>query len=375
MADDLFRDLFRNRRVFVTGHTGFKGSWLSAWLTLLGAKVTGFALEPESDVSHFNLLNPGARIHHIRGDIREYEHLRTAIEEARPEFVFHLAAQPIVRLSYREPKATFDTNVGGSVNLLEALRGSNSVRVLIFVTSDKCYENRELVWGYREEDRLGGRDPYSASKACAELVLAAYRAVLPATLRAASVRAGNIIGGGDWAQDRIVPDCIRALRARRAVEVRSPQSTRPWQHVLEPLGGYLLLASRLYSQGDRYAGAWNFGPANEAHHTVAELVYRIIGAWGAGEWRNVSNGDGLHESRLLGLNCDKALRELEWRPVWGFKEAVDRTVDWYKRWADGEDVWRLTAGQIHDYMRESKREKTHLNDPRGNYYTAQADSR
>ena len=346
-----FQNAFAGKRVFITGHTGFKGSWLAAWLHVLGADVTGFAQPPEYAFSHFEQLGLANRIRHIEGDIRDASSLRRALCGARPEFVFHLAAQPLVRRSYAEPKLTFDTNVGGSVNLLEAVRDCDAVRALIYVTSDKCYRNRESREGYRETDELGGHDPYSASKACAELVLASYRSSFfsapGASIMAASVRAGNTIGGGDFAEDRIVPDCIRALAAGRPIPVRNPHAIRPWQHVLEPLSGYLALASRLYT-GEDLRGAWNFGPERESHRTVGELVNTVIESWGSGS-KELVFGGGLGETSTLYLNCDKSERELGWRPVFGFRQAVRRTVDWYREAAAGAGVWELTTAQIDEY--------------------------
>ena len=261
-----FENVFENKRVFITGHTGFKGSWLASWLTLLGADVTGYALPPEhGEEAHFRLLGLASRIRHIEADIRNAECLNTALSDAEPEFIFHLAAQPLVRRSYVEPKVTFDTNVGGSVNLLEAVRRTPSVRVLLYITSDKCYGHVPKPGGYRETDPLGSGDPYSASKACAELVFSSYQSSFfqhKNGFAAASVRAGNVIGGGDWSEDRIVPDSIRALRADQPILVRNPHAIRPWQHVLEALGGYLLIASLLYTRGREFEGAWNFGPGS-----------------------------------------------------------------------------------------------------------------
>jgi len=347
-----FSNLYAGKRVFVTGHTGFKGSWLSAWLHVLGADVTGYALPPEYPGSHFEQLGLDRRIRHIEGDIRDASSLRRALCGARPQFVFHLAAQPLVRRSYAEPKLTFDTNIGGSVNLLEAVRDCDQVRALIYVTSDKCYRNRESREGYRETDVLGGHDPYSASKACAELVLESYQASFfsaPGSVMAASVRAGNAIGGGDFAEDRIVPDCIRALASGRPIPVRNPRAIRPWQHVLEPLSGYLALASRLHS-GDDFRGAWNFGPARDSHRSVSELVDTIIDFWGAGSKEQASSGASLQETSTLYLNCDKSERELGWRPMFSFTEAVRRTVDWYRQSAAGADAWELTTAQIDEYV-------------------------
>jgi CDP-glucose 4,6-dehydratase len=356
-------DAFGGKRVLITGHTGFKGSWLATWLHLLGADVTGFALRPGGREDHFVQLGLAGRIRHVVGDVRDAEAVSGVFADAQPEFVFHLAAQALVRRSYEQPKLTFDTNVGGSVNVLEAARATGSVRSLIYVTTDKCYRSREWTWGYRENDELGGECPYSASKACAELVLAAYQAAFfrdDSRLRAASVRAGNIVGGGDWAADRIVPDCIRALRDGRTIAVRNPIAVRPWQHVLEPLGGYLLLATRLAEEGGaRYAGAWNFGPDKLADPldggggiTVARLVEAVTEAWGAGDFAAAEGGedDAYHETTCLRLNCDKALHRLAWRPAWDFATTVRRTVDWYRSWLTGHDAWDLTSGQVAAYM-------------------------
>lgn len=353
----MFSNVYQGKRVFITGHTGFKGSWLAAWLHMLGADVTGYALPPAYQHSHFELLQLARRIRHVEGDTRDASRLQLAISEARPEFVFHLAAQPLVRRSYGEPKLTFDTNVGGSVNLLEAVRASDTVRSLVYVTSDKCYRNAEAQQGYCESDELGGDDPYSASKACAELVFSAYQASYfnsPGRVRAASARAGNVIGGGDWSDDRIVPDCIRALRGNKPIPVRNPHAVRPWQHVLEPLHGYLLLGWKLYHD-DRFRGAWNFGPTHGAHRTVDELVDSILEFWGAGsKIRTVTAADSQKETTFLSLNCQKAMQQLDWRPVFDFRETVGYTVDWYKRagaTAVGAGVWQLTESQIDAYQR------------------------
>lgn len=346
-----FRNVFEGKRVFITGHTGFKGSWLASWMHLLGADVTGYALPPEYPGSHFEKLGLAKRIRHVEGDLRDAGRLRQSLCAAKPEFVFHLAAQPLVRRSYAEPKLTFDTNVGGSVNLLEAVRASSAVRALIYVTSDKCYRNRESLQGYRETDELGGHDPYSASKACAELLFASYEASFfsASGVKAASVRAGNVIGGGDLAEDRIVPDCIRALTGEVPIAVRNPHAVRPWQHVLEPLSAYIALAGRLYD-GENLRGAWNFGPAHESHRTVGELVDAVIGFWGSGS-KQIMPRDGAapKETSFLYLNCDKAIRELGWKPSFDFRESVGYTVDWYREAHEGADAWALTTRQIEAY--------------------------
>ncbi len=348
-----FEHIFANKRVFITGHTGFKGSWLASWLTLLGAEVTGYALPPEHADAHFTRLGLASRMRHIAADIRDSDRLAAALAEAAPEFVLHLAAQPLVRRSYVEPKVTFDTNVGGSVNLLEAVRRSPSVRVLIYVTSDKCYGHVPKPGGYCETDPLGSGDPYSTSKACAELVFASYQSSFfehRKEFAAASVRAGNVIGGGDWSEDRIVPDCVRALRSGQPILVRNPLAIRPWQHVLEALGGYLSLASLLYTRGREFEGAWNFGPDPEAHRTVEELVTAMIGLWGGG---SMAIADGasqqFSEAKALYLDCTKAHEKLGWHPAWNFADSIRRTVDWYRESNRGCEAVELTHSQIRDY--------------------------
>ena len=311
--------VFKGRRVLVTGDTGFKGSWLCVWLNQLGAEVTGFALPPAQANDHFNLLQLDRVIQHVDGDIRDLPALQRVFAKLQPEFLFHLAAQSLVRYSYDEPKLTFDTNIGGSVNILECVRATPSLRAAIYVTSDKCYRNKEWVWGYRENDELGGRDPYSASKAAAELVFSAYVDAYFAQRNAlgiASVRAGNVIGGGDWAADRIVPDSIKSLQQGRPIVLRNPQSTRPWQHVLEPLSGYLALASKLYSTGHEFSGSWNFGPRVESTRTVRDLAEKIVACWGQGSIEVAQQQGAPHEAGLLHLNCDKAIQQLGWTPRW-----------------------------------------------------------
>ncbi len=350
----VFGAFFKGKRVFITGHTGFKGSWLSVWLVQMGARVTGFALPPQTERDHFTVLGLDRRIDHHVGDIRNLEQLHQAMSASEPEIVFHLAAQPLVRLSYAEPKVTFETNVGGSVNLLEAVRQCASVRVLVYITSDKCYKNREWVWGYRENDELGGHDPYSASKACAELVFSAYLDSFfrsRADFGAASARGGNVIGGGDWASDRIVPDCIRALEKKEPIVVRNPEATRPWQHVLEPLNGYLLLAERLWLEPRKYSGPWNFGPGKESNRTVRELVEKALAVWGGGKalFGTPAETAQPHEAHFLHLNCDKAYQELGWRPTWAFERSVEETVRWYAAYLKGLNVWDLATKAIIEF--------------------------
>jgi CDP-glucose 4,6-dehydratase len=344
--------IFKNKRVLITGDTGFKGSWLSIWLKELGAEVLGFALPATKD-SHFNQLNSAAKIKHIDGDIRDLALVTRAFAEFEPEFLFHLAAQPLVRYSYQEPKLTFDTNFGGSVNILEAVRLSSSLRSVIYVTSDKCYANKEWLWGYRENDDLGGHDPYSASKAAAELLYQSYCDSFfdfKAGLGTASVRAGNVIGGGDWSEDRIVPDSIRALQAQQPIILRNPTATRPWQHVLEPLSGYLLLAAHLYTDPKKYSGSWNFGPNSESIHSVIELAQKIVACWGSGEIKVVADNKLLHEAGLLHLNCDKSHQALHWYPKWDFARTVAETVKWYSWVLKGQDIFQITKLQIDSFM-------------------------
>ena len=346
-------NVFRGKRVLVTGDTGFKGSWLSFWLAELGAEVFGFAKSAQHEHDHFNVLNLSKRIHHQAGDICDKAALRAFFKEVEPEFVFHLAAQAIVRQSYHDPKETFETNVMGSINVLECVRETPSVHVLVYVTSDKCYKNKEWIWGYRENDELGGRDPYSASKAAAELVFESYSDSFfkgRPHFGYASVRAGNVIGGGDWATDRIVPDCIRALAAREPIRLRYPSSTRPWQHVLEPLSGYLMLAAALLENPELYSGAWNFGPDAQATATVKYLAEAIVSRWGDGKIECQAQTATLHEAGLLHVCSDKARHLLEWRSRWCFNDTVAATVDWYRGFFAGESIAHITSSQIKRYM-------------------------
>jgi CDP-glucose 4,6-dehydratase len=361
----MFNDVYRNKSVLLTGHTGFKGGWLALWLKALGARVFGYALEPPSSPNLWTVAALENHIEHTHGDIRDYKATEAVFQKCQPEFVFHLAAQPLVRLSYEEPKLTFDTNVGGTVNVLEAVRHTPSVRVLVNVTSDKCYDNKEWVWGYRECDPLGGHDPYSASKGCSELIFQAYLksffakasskgAVLP--IGAASVRAGNVIGGGDWGRDRLLPDCIRALSTKDPISVRNPHAVRPWQHVLEPLGGYLHLGAFLWESPEVYAGAWNFGPDGRSQLTVKDVVTRLIALWGNGAWEDRSDLSAPHEAHLLKLCCDKAHRELGWRGVLTTDECLSMTVAWYKAFYSGAtpgDMYSLCVDQIREYEKKT----------------------
>jgi len=347
--------MFRGRRVLITGHTGFKGSWLSFLLNEAGADVMGFALPPATTINHFDLLKLNQNIRHVVGDIRDASLMANTLKEFQPEFVFHLAAQALVRPSYDDPAVTFSTNVIGSVNLLDAVRQCESVRSLVFITSDKCYENVEWIWGYRENDQLGGRDPYSASKAAAEIAFSSYARSFfehRPLLGAASVRAGNVIGGGDWAVDRIVPDCIRAIEKDEPIRLRNPEATRPWQHVLEPLSGYLLLAARLYEEPKRWGGAWNFGPSTRGVRTVKNVAEIIISHIGRGRVEVITSQTQVHEARLLQLNCDKAHQLLGWYPRWHVDKTLETTALWYKSVMNGGSAEAMTRAQIHEFFPE-----------------------
>lgn len=350
------QNFWSGKKVLITGHTGFKGSWLAIWLNTLGAEVAGYSLEPLTLNDNFVLTGLDKRIKHKIGEIRSYESLHRFFCSINPEIVFHLAAQPLVGKSYSDPKSTYDINVGGTVNLLECCRQTDSVKVVVNVTTDKCYENREWVWGYRESDRLGGYDPYSSSKACSELVTEAYRKSFfnPEAFAfhgksLASARAGNVFGGGDWQIDRIIPDCIRALEQGEPIVVRSPHAVRPWQHVLEPLSGYMLLAEKMFENPTAYAEGWNFGPEGSSILPVGMLVDLIVQAWGEGSWEDHSRPEALHETNLLKLDISKAKSHLGWSPVWNIDKAVAETASWYRQYRSG-DVHDLCCRQIKDYM-------------------------
>jgi CDP-glucose 4,6-dehydratase len=357
----VFNNIYKGRRVLVTGHTGFKGSWLCALLHLLDAEVTGYSLDPPTKPNHHELLN--LPIKSVINDIRDRRALKTAIEASKPEMVFHLAAQPIVRYSYTHPVETFETNVIGTVNLFEACRTSPSTRAVVNITSDKCYKNREWLWGYRENDSVGGHDPYSCSKACAELITESYRNAFftPAQegdtsgLLLASVRAGNVIGGGDWAEDRIIPDIVRSASAGKAVVIRNPDAVRPWQHVLEPLTGYLELGRMLLEGKREFAGAWNFGPDEKGCLSVKELIDGIQQVWSRVRFTTAGSEEPLHEMKFLKLDSSKARAMLKWRPVWTSGEGIEKTVRWYRSFYEKETV--VTFDQIAEYfemLRESR---------------------
>lgn len=349
-------DCWQNRQVLVTGHTGFKGSWLALWLTQLGAKVTGLALEPPTMPSLFNEARLNQLVDHNIGDIRDFSKVHSVLAASKPEVVFHLAAQPLVRLSYVEPVETYATNVMGTVHLLEAARQVGSVDAFVCVTTDKCYENREWVWPYRENDPMGGFDPYSSSKGCAELVVSAYRRSFFATeaiagggMALASVRAGNVIGGGDWASDRLIPDLVRAFESGEAPTIRSPQAVRPWQHVLEALNGYLSIAERLMADQSEFADAWNFGPADDDARPVSWIVSELQSLWGSNNAPVPWSEPIPHEANLLRLDTSKARSRLGWRPALTLSNALEWIVDWHKRFGQGEDARSLTLEQIEHY--------------------------
>jgi CDP-glucose 4,6-dehydratase len=354
----MFNDIYQNKRVLITGYTGFKGSWLALWLSQLGAKITGYALHPPTEPNHFNLLDMGMTS--IIGDIRDVKKVKRAFKEQQPEMVFHLAAQPIVRLSYKDPVETFSSNVMGTINVLEASRESGTVRAIVNVTSDKCYENREWLWGYREIDPVGGYDPYSASKACAELITSCWRDSFfnlkdygssHRTLLA-SGRAGNVIGGGDWAVDRLIPDMMRAVRQNEKIKIRNPQAIRPWQHVLEPLSGYLLLGQKLLEGLKEFAEAWNFGPFEEGNVTVGEIAEQVKKAWPKIDYEIQKSPDQPHEAGMLRLDCSKARTKLKWSPVWDGKTAIMKTAQWYKAFYKSNDVQSLV--NLHHYCADAK---------------------
>lgn len=339
-----------NRKVLVTGHTGFKGGWLSLLLTKRGANVYGFGLDPPTTPSFFEVCRIGNSLEgDSRGDLRDPAVLTRCLSAVRPDVVFHLAAQPLVRAGYREPINTFDTNVLGTVRLLEAVRACDSVRAVVVVTTDKCYDNREWDWAYRENEPLGGADPYSASKACAELVCDAYRRsfLAAAGVQLATARAGNVIGGGDWAADRLVPDFLRAIDAGKALSLRAPGAVRPWQHVLEPVAAYILLAERLL-ESDRFAEAWNFGPAEADACTVGRIAELLCNRVPGSSWQN-EQGNHPHEAGLLRLDSSKARRQLGWQPRWNLEEAVGHTVDWHLAWKRGDAMADVSLRQIADY--------------------------
>lgn len=351
-----FNNVYKNKRVLVTGHTGFKGSWLSLWLTSLGAEVHGIALEPKTAQDNFVVTGLKKKLAHNICNIKDRAALVALVQKIQPDILFHLAAQPLVKQSFDDPVDTFETNLMGSVHILEAIRQAPSIKSAVLITSDKCYKNVEWEWGYRETDELGGLDPYGASKACAELAINSYRASFFNTANspaAASVRAGNVIGGGDWSEKRIVPDIIRALIQKKTIELRSPHATRPWQFVLEPLSGYLHLGAEMFLKGDLSSG-WNFGPEVATIVPVEILTRKMICMWGHGEYQDLSDSDHFHEATLLSLDISKARHHLKWRPVLTLEETIEFTVSWYKRFTENPDMKEFAGQQITDYAAKAK---------------------
>ncbi|MHA2389420.1 MAG: CDP-glucose 4,6-dehydratase [Candidatus Hodarchaeales archaeon] len=350
---------YKGKNVLVTGHTGFKGSWLTIWLKALGANVTGYSLEPNTEPSIFKAAKLGNKVNHNIGDIRDHDHLEEVCRKNKPEFVFHLASQPIVRDSYQDPKYTYETNIMGLINLFEVVRKITSVKTVLNITSDKCYENKEWIWGYRENDPLGGNDPYSSSKACSEIVTHAYRSSFftpkgqsTNSVAVASARAGNVIGGGDWAKDRIIPDCIRGLSSSSQIEIRNPNATRPWQHVLESLSGYLWLNLLMSSDYEKYSTAWNFCPKKDQNTAVRNLVDLLIQIWGKGSWILAKDADiQPEEAHYLKLDCTKAHHKLRWQGLLDIEETMKMTIDWYKEFYEGStDIFDLCLKQIEQYL-------------------------
>ena len=350
-------EFWQGKRVFLTGHTGFKGGWLSLYLQKMGALVKGYSLVPPTQPNFFEQAHVADGMESEIGDIRDFENLKSAIEKFKPEIVFHMAAQPLVRLSYELPIETYSTNVMGTVHLLEAIKQVGGVKSVVNITSDKCYENKEWLWGYREDEPMGGYDPYSNSKGCAELVASAYRQSFfnkntyqQHGCALASVRAGNVIGGGDWAQDRLIPDMLNAFSNGKCVEIRSPNAIRPWQHVLEPLSGYIEIAEHLYTFGPEFAEAWNFGPNDEDAKPVNWIVERLISIWGDGASWYLSEGAHPHEAHYLKLDCSKAKMRLQWQPVWDLNTTLEKIVNWQKAWLENKDMKQFSINEIIEYM-------------------------
>ena len=343
---------WQGKRVLLTGHTGFKGGWLSLWLQAMRATLRGLALTPPTEPALFDVARVAEGMDHCIADIRDFAAVTSAMDEFKPEIVIHMAAQPLVRLSYREPIETYATNVMGTVHVLEAARRAGSVRAIVNITTDKCYDNREWAWGYREDEPMGGHDPYSSSKGCAELVSSAYRKsfLKEAGIAMATARAGNVIGGGDWAQDRLIPDILRALQHKQSVMIRNPHAIRPWQHVLEPLSGYLLLAERLYTHGQADAEGWNFGPRDEDAQPVRWIVERLCDIWGDGACWNLHPGNHPHEANFLKLDISKARQRLQWTPRWSLEAALTRITEWHQAWLTGQDMRAICLTQISQYQ-------------------------
>ena len=360
---NLFSGIFKDKTVFVTGHTGFIGSWLTEWLCELNANVVGYSLEPTTEPSLFETLELEKRITHIVGDVNDHPKLEKSVQEYSPEFVFHLAAQPLVQTSYKQPLETIQTNVIGAANLLESIRKTSSVKVCVIVTSDKCYENRELDYAYKETDPLGGYDPYSASKGAVELVTSSYRNSFfnPKDfdrhgISLSTSRIGNVIGGGDWAKNRLIPDSIRSLSTKQDIHIRNPTAVRPWQHVLESISGLFCLSKKMWDNPSLYAQPWNFGPLiNNENITVSQLTSQIISEWGSGNWNEVSH-DEHHEANLLMLDSSKAIEKLDWHPVYSIKDAIGKTISWYKEYfTNDNNMQEFTQNQILEYVEHAKK--------------------
>lgn len=357
-------NFWKGKRVLLTGHTGFKGSWMSIWLKEMGAELTGFALTPPTSPSLFEDAAVADGMNSLIGDVRDLDALKKAFADTKPEIVIHMAAQPLVRESYSFPVETYAINVMGTVHVLEAVRQTAGVRSVVIVTTDKCYENKEWVWGYREDEPMGGYDPYSNSKGCAELVTSSYRRSYfnPSKYEShkvavASVRAGNVIGGGDWADDRLIPDIMRAVMAGHPVNIRSPYATRPWQHVLEPVGAYLLLAERLYNDGAIYAEGWNIGPRSEDARNVEHIVKTICENWGDGATFQIDSNPQPHEAGYLKLDISKVISRLGWQPVWPLPVTLEKTVAWYKSYSKGEDARDICLSQLNQYIVDTRENK------------------
>lgn len=353
----MFNNVYSGKTVLVTGHTGFKGSWLSIWLNMLGAKVVGYSSSAYCDRSNFAACNLSKKLHaDIRADVRDLGKLEETINQYQPEIIFHLAAQALVRTSYQEPRLTYETNVMGSLNILEAVRKSDCVKTVIMITSDKCYENVEQIWGYKESDRMGGYDPYSSSKGCAELMISSYRNSFFNPKDYAkhgksivSVRAGNVIGGGDWSDNRLIPDCIRFIEAGKDIEIRNPRATRPWQHVLEPISGYLRVGEKMMEDPVNFANNFNFGPPLSSNKTVWDVVEHVIKIYGKGKVVNTSDPNAVHEDNLLNLDVTKAYTMLDWQPKLSLEESIKFTVDWYKEALTQEDMYDFCVSQIEQH--------------------------
>jgi len=347
---------FQGKKVFVTGHTGFKGSWLSLWLNDLGAEVKGYALAPETKPSLFHIASVAGVIDSEIGDIRDLNQLKSSMALFNPDILIHMAAQPLVRLSYQEPVETYDTNVMGTVKVLEAARSCSNLKAIVSVTTDKCYENKEWLWGYRENEPMGGYDPYSSSKGCAELVTSAYRRsfMQEQGVGLASARAGNVIGGGDWSDDRLIPDILRAFEKNEPVIIRNPKSTRPWQHVLEPLSGYLTLAQKLYESPQEYAEGWNFGPQDDDVKPVGWILNHMVKQWGEGASWQLDQVEHPHEAGFLKLDISKAKSRLNWKPIWHLEQTLEKIIHWHQAWLNKEDMNAVCLNEINQYMQDRK---------------------